>query len=99
MLQALAKDNLLPMLSGLKVEFNGEPVAAMLLSATIAIGLLCIGSLDAIAPVLTMFFLLTYATTNAACFIHRVSGHPNFRPTETRAFYHSASPILVYMEK
>ena len=48
--------------------------------------------------VLTMFFLLTYTTTNAACFIHRVSGHPNFRPAGTRAFCNLPSAVLVSVE-
>ena len=88
--QAIAKDDLIPLLRPLKWECNGEPVAAVLLSVSIATGLLCIGSLDAIAPILTMFFLLTYATTNAACFIHRVSGHPNFRPRFRYFSWHTA---------
>ena len=79
-IQAIAQDDLIPLLRPLKWECNGEPVAAILLSVTIGMALLCVGSLDYIAPILTMFFLLTYATTNAACFVHRVSGHPNFRP-------------------
>jgi amino acid transporter len=88
--QAIAKDDLIPLLRPLKWECNGEPVAAIFLSVSIATGLLCIGSLDAIAPILTMFFLLTYATTNAACFIHRVSGHPNFRPRFRYFSWHTA---------
>lgn len=89
-IQAIAKDDLIPLFRPLKWECNGEPVAAIFLSVLIATGLLCIGSLDAIAPILTMFFLLTYATTNAACFIHRVSGHPNFRPRFRFFSWHSA---------
>ena len=89
-LQAIAQDDLIPLLRPMKWECNGEPVAAVLLSVFIATGLLCVGSLDAIAPILTMFFLLTYATTNAACFIHRVSGHPNFRPRFRCFTWHTA---------
>ena len=89
-IQALALDNLIPVLKPLQCEWNGEPVAAILLSVAIAMSLLCIGSLDEIAPILTMFFLLTYATTNAACFVHRVSGHPNFRPRFRFFSWHTA---------
>ena len=37
-----------------------------------------------------MFFLLTYTTTNVACFLHRVSGHPNFRPRFRYFSWHTA---------
>jgi potassium/chloride transporter 9 len=89
-MQALASDNLIPILSVFKRECNGEPVAGILCSVAISMALLCVGSLDAIAPVLTMFFLLTYMTTNAACFVHRVSGHPNFRPRFRYFSWHTA---------
>ena len=79
-IQALANDGLIPILKPLASECNGEPLAGILAAVCIATGLLFVGSLDAIAPILTMFFLITYCLTNLACFIHRVSGHPNFRP-------------------
>ena len=37
-----------------------------------------------------MFFLLTYWLTNVACFVHRVSGHPNFRPQFRFFSWHTA---------
>jgi amino acid transporter len=89
-IQALAEDNLIPFLRPLARECNGEPVAGILASVVIAVLLLCVGSLDAIAPILTMFFLLTYALTNMACFVHRVSGHPNFRPQFRYFSWHTA---------
>jgi potassium/chloride transporter 9 len=53
-------------------------------------GLLFIGDLNVIAPILTMFFLLTYGLTNVACFVHRISGHPNFRPRYRFFTWHTA---------
>ena len=88
--QALAADDLLPILRPLRGECNGEPVAAIICSVVISMLLLCIGSLDLIAPILTLFFLLTYWLTNVACFIHRVSGHPNFRPQFKLFTWHTA---------
>jgi len=53
----------------------------MLLTALIAqLGILA-GNLDAIAPVITMFFLMTYGTVNLACFYESRSHNPSFRPT------------------
>jgi amino acid transporter len=89
-IQAVSLDNMLPFLSPLRHECNDEPVAAILLSVGIAMGLLFIGDLDLIAPILTMFFLLTYCLTNVACLVHRVSGHPNFRPMFRFFTWHTA---------
>ncbi|QQR91986.1 MAG: hypothetical protein IPJ88_07250 [Myxococcales bacterium] len=43
------------------------------------IGIL-LGDLDAIAPILTMFFLATYGFTNLACGLERWAASPSFRP-------------------
>ena len=40
-----------------------------------------IGSVNAIAPILTMFFLICYAFVNGACFLLDYIGSPNWRPT------------------
>jgi hypothetical protein len=42
---------------------------------------LLFGSLDSIAALLTMFFLVTYGTINAAVFIEKATGIPSFRPS------------------
>jgi hypothetical protein len=89
-IQAVSLDNMLPFLSFLRHECNGEPVAAILLSVGIGGGLLFIGDLDLIAPILTMFFLLTYCLTNVATLVHRISGHPNFRPQFRFFTWHTA---------
>ena len=95
-IQALAKDNLFPFLLPLATDCNGEPVAAILVSSLVGMGLLFIGDLNAIAPVLTMFFLLTYGLTNFACFVHRISGHPNFRPRFRFFTWHTALLGAIY---
>lgn len=38
------------------------------------------GGIDAVAPVLTNFFLVTYALTNLSACLLELSGVPNFRP-------------------
>jgi amino acid transporter len=60
-LQALALDGIVPPLRRFAVTYRGEPALAVLVSISIAFCVLLIGSLNAIAPVLTMFFLITYA--------------------------------------
>jgi hypothetical protein len=53
-------------------------------------GLLFVGDLDLIAPILTMFFLLTYCLANVACLVHAISGHPNWRPKFWFFTWHTA---------
>lgn len=39
------------------------------------------GNLNTIAPVITMFFMITYGTLNLACFYEAYSRNPSFRPS------------------
>ncbi len=39
-----------------------------------------LGDLNAIAPVITMFFMLTYGTINLACFYESITRNPSYRP-------------------
>eukprot|EP01063_Lacrimia_lanifica_P008496 TRINITY_DN15552_c0_g1_i1.p1 TRINITY_DN15552_c0_g1~~TRINITY_DN15552_c0_g1_i1.p1 ORF type:complete len:1043 (+),score=364.58 TRINITY_DN15552_c0_g1_i1:54-3182(+) len=80
LLQALAEDDIFPFLRPFAGMWRGEPALAILFSSFVALGLMVIGSLDILAPVLTMFFLLTYAFTNFGTLLYKVAGAPNFRP-------------------
>jgi potassium/chloride transporter 4/5/6 len=40
-----------------------------------------IGSIDGVAPLCTVFFLLCYSSVNLACFLLDWLGSPNWRPT------------------
>ncbi len=80
-LQALAIDQLAPRRFAKGYGPTSEPRAGLLLTFVIAqVGIL-IGSLDLIAPILTMFFLATYGVTNLACGLERWANSPSFRPT------------------
>ncbi len=80
-LQALAKDGLMPKIFARGSGPTQEPRMGLLFSFFLAeLGLL-LGSLDAIAPVLTMFFLATYGVTNLVCALERWAATPSFRPT------------------
>ena len=79
-LQALASDGLAPGPLGRGFGPANEPRAALALTFGLAeIGIL-LGNLDAIAPILTMFFLATYGITNLACGLERWAASPGFRP-------------------
>ena len=82
-LQAFARDNIF---HRLKFFARGsgaaaEPRRAIVLTFLIAQAGVLIGDLNTIAPVITMFFLLTYGTTNLACFYESITQNPSFRPT------------------
>lgn len=77
-LQALAIDGLMPKFLGdMK---GGEPRNGIFVTFALAeVGIL-LGDLDAIAGVLTMFFLATYGFTNLASGLERWAASPSYRP-------------------
>jgi amino acid transporter len=80
-LQALAFDNLAPRVFASGSGPASEPRAGIIFTLVLAeIGVL-LGNLDAIANLLTMFFLATYGFTNLACGLERWAASPSFRPT------------------
>eukprot|EP00003_Mantamonas_plastica_P015111 TRINITY_DN2580_c0_g1_i4.p1 TRINITY_DN2580_c0_g1~~TRINITY_DN2580_c0_g1_i4.p1 ORF type:complete len:930 (-),score=290.19 TRINITY_DN2580_c0_g1_i4:2-2746(-) len=81
-LQALARDDLLPILAPFKKGSgkSDEPRRAVLCSWALIQLALLIGKLNIVAPITTMFFLISYFATNFACFAMTITGAPNFRP-------------------
>ncbi|KAL0223336.1 hypothetical protein P9112_002726 [Eukaryota sp. TZLM1-RC] len=82
-LQALARDDLLPVLSPFKKgsKDKDEPRVATCLTFVLLQIVLFFGSVDLVAKIDSNFFLLSYAIVNLACFTLRISGAPNFRPS------------------
>uniref|UniRef100_A0A3P9D2B6 Solute carrier family 12 member 6 n=1 Tax=Maylandia zebra TaxID=106582 RepID=A0A3P9D2B6_9CICH len=93
LLQAIAKDNIIPFLRVFgHGKANGEPTWALLLTALIAeLGVL-IASLDMVAPILTMFFLMCYLFVNLACALQTLLRTPNWRPRFS--YYHWSLSFL-----
>ncbi len=82
-LQAFSKDEVLPTLnffSGTSGNSN-EPRRATVLTFLIAQTCIFLGDLNAIAPVITLFFMITYGLINLATFYEEVSRNPSYRPT------------------
>ena len=81
-LMALAQDRLVPFPRALASRnHKGEPICAMLITGLLVEVSLFMGNLNSIAVLLTMFFLITYGTINAAVFIEKCTGIPSFRPS------------------
>ncbi|KAM7401309.1 hypothetical protein PAMA_005482 [Pampus argenteus] len=87
LLQAIARDGIIPFLEIFgHGKANGEPTWALLLTVGICeIGIL-IASVDAVAPILSMFFLMCYLFVNLACAVQTLLRTPNWRPRFK--FYH-----------
>ncbi|MBZ9728645.1 amino acid permease [Salegentibacter sp. JZCK2] len=79
-LQALAKDRVLPGWLGKGSGDDDSPRIATLFTLGIALIAVYFGNLNIIAPVLTMFFLTTYGVLNAAAGLEKMLDSPSFRP-------------------
>jgi len=81
-LQAFARDKIFASLGFLGKGGGGsdEPRRATILTLLVSQAAIMLGDLDAIAPVITMFFMVTYGTLNLACFYESYSRNPSFRP-------------------
>ncbi|XP_035679422.1 solute carrier family 12 member 4-like isoform X5 [Branchiostoma floridae] len=93
LLQAIAKDNVIPLLGIFSRQSKrGEPTFAFFLTLFISeVGIL-IASLDAVAPIITMFFLMCYLFVNVASALQTLLKSPNWRPRFK--FYHWTLSIL-----
>ncbi len=81
-LQAFARDDVL---RWTRVFARGsgsadEPRYAIVLTFGIAQAAVSAGDLNALAPIITMFFLITYGMLNFATFTEAITGNPSYRP-------------------
>lgn len=81
-LQAFAKDRVFRVLNPLAVGSGpaNEPRRATILTFLIAQVCIMLGDLNAIAPVITMAFMITYGTLNLATFYEGITKNPSYRP-------------------
>jgi len=91
-MQAIAKDQILPaksinnFLSRGRGDAN-EPINATLITALIIITFVSIGSVDFVARIISMFFMITYGTLCLVSFLEHFSGNPSYRPTFKSKWY------------
>ncbi|XP_052797099.1 solute carrier family 12 member 2-like isoform X2 [Mya arenaria] len=81
--QALCKDQIFP-----KVEFfakgygpSENPRRAYFLAYGIGLAFILIGDLNAIAPIISNFFLMAYMLINYSCFDNSIAKSPGWRPS------------------
>lgn len=82
LLQAIARDNLLP---GLDIfsqgtKKNDDPVYAIVVTFIFA-QVTMLFDINRIASFVTMSYLMTFLVTNLACFLLKIGSAPNFRPS------------------
>ncbi|KAL4921307.1 amino acid permease-domain-containing protein [Aspergillus aurantiobrunneus] len=82
LLQAIAKDSLLPGLSLFSkgTKRNDEPARAIIVTF-VAAQLTMLFDINRIASFVTMAYLMTFLVTNLACFLLKIGSAPNFRPS------------------
>ncbi|XP_052652538.1 solute carrier family 12 member 3 [Harpia harpyja] len=81
--QCLCKDQLYPLIGffGKGYGRNSEPIRGYMLTYIIAIGFILIAELNAIAPIISNFFLCSYALINFSCFHASITNSPGWRPS------------------
>lgn len=91
-LEALAKDQVYGSFLNfiIKGTFNGNPIAAVISSWVLVEVILLIGSLNTIAQINSVLFMLSYLATNLACLGIEITGAINFRPTFKYFTWHTA---------
>uniref|UniRef100_A0A663MJD4 Solute carrier family 12 member 3 n=1 Tax=Athene cunicularia TaxID=194338 RepID=A0A663MJD4_ATHCN len=81
--QCLCRDQLYPLIGffGKGYGRNSEPIRGYMLTYIIAIGFILIAELNAIAPIISNFFLCSYALINFSCFHASITNSPGWRPS------------------
>jgi amino acid transporter len=101
-LQALANDASFP---SMKVNRwlasarsrDGEPVNATLVTLIIAIIFVSVGSVNAVAEIISMFFLVTYGSLCLISFLNHFGSSPSYRPSFRSRWYLSLTGFIVSM--
>uniref|UniRef100_A0A671MKD4 Solute carrier family 12 member 3-like n=1 Tax=Sinocyclocheilus anshuiensis TaxID=1608454 RepID=A0A671MKD4_9TELE len=81
--QCLCKDNIYPFIGFFAKGYgkNNEPLRAYLLCYIIAMCFILIAELNVIAPLISNFFLCSYALINFSCFHASITNSPGWRPS------------------
>ena len=99
-LQALGADRSLPSkklnytMSRGRTETN-EPRNATLVTCIIAMIFVLIGSLNAVAQIITMFFLVSYSSLCLISFLNHFGSDPSYRPVFRSRWYVSLAGFLI----
>lgn len=98
-LQALAKDEAFPSKMANKWlakgrAKDGEPFNASLVTCIIALVFVSLGNVNAVAEIISMFFLVTYGSLSLISFLHHFGSSPSYRPTFKSRWYISLTGFI-----
>ena len=79
-LQALAHDGLAPRFLAHLAGKEKQPVVGLAVTLGLALAAVLLGDLDAVAPVVTIFFLTVYGMVNLVAAAESLAGDPSWRP-------------------
>jgi|TARA_B110000208_G_scaffold190462_1_gene254430 amino acid transporter len=87
-LMRVARDGIFPCRACCKLFAKGycvsdEPYVALALTFCIGTGCVLLGKIDLVAPIISNFFIMSYAITNYACFVVSRTRSTMFRPAFT----------------
>lgn len=91
-LQALASDKSFPLqginrwLSGSRKK-DDEPVKASLITCVIAMIFVIVGDVNAVAEIISMFFMVTYGSLSLISFLNHFGSSPSYRPSFKSRWY------------
>lgn len=99
-LQALAGDSVFPHKRLNRWFFRGtgktnEPRNGTIITAVIALGFVMVGDVNAVAEIISMFFMVTYGSLCLISFLQHFSGDPSYRPTFKSRWYISLLGALM----
>jgi hypothetical protein len=81
-LQAMGQDRLMRVMVffGKGAGETNEPRRATILTFVLAVGVIWAGDLNAVAQIISMFFLIAYGMINLSAFVESKGANPSFRP-------------------
>jgi potassium/chloride transporter 4/5/6 len=91
-LQAVAKDDIIPFLRPFAASFRGEPFRALMLTLFLCWCGILLGNVDYLTPLIAMFFLMCYGFVNMACALQTLLKAPSWRPRYK--YYHWTLSLL-----
>lgn len=99
-LQALALDHAFPSQNinqwlGKSNGKDNEPVNASLVTSVIAFVFVAVGNVDAVASIITMFFMVTYGSLCLISFLNHFGSSPSYRPSFKSRWYVSFTGFVV----